>query len=157
MALVTANGRWRDGTMELERIDHVAIVVKDLDESIHFYTQVLGMRLDRIVNLPEFGLEVAFVAKQGADIELMKFDDPTIPIGVRHICAHVPDVPSAAEALSKSGAEVVRPLAKTSLGFWYTMIRDPNGVVIELLDESHKTVPSAWRPPSGEQGTPSAT
>ena len=136
--------------MDLERIDHVAIVVKDLDESIDFYTKVMGMELDRILDLPEFKLKVAFVTKYGADIELMKFEDPSIPIGVRHICALVPDVPQAAQELSRLDVEVVRPLAQNSLGLWYTMIRDPNGVIIELLDPSHKNPPSAWRPPRGE-------
>jgi methylmalonyl-CoA/ethylmalonyl-CoA epimerase len=133
--------------MNLERIDHVAIVVKDLDESIRFYTEVMGMELDRILDLPEFKLQVAFVTKDGADIELMKFEDPSVPVGVRHICAQVPDVPEAAQELSERDVEVVRPLAQTSLGFWYTMVRDPNGVIIEFLDSSHKNPPSAWRPP----------
>jgi methylmalonyl-CoA/ethylmalonyl-CoA epimerase len=133
--------------MDLERIDHVAIVVKDLDESIRFYTEVMGMELDRVLSLPEFKLKVAFVTKDGADIELMKFEDPSIPIGVRHICALVPDVPKVAQELSQQDVEVVRPLAQNSLGLWYTMIRDPNGIIIEFLDPSHKNLPSAWRPP----------
>ena len=139
--------------MDLERIDHVAIVVKDLDESIRFYTEVMGMELDRVVDLPEFKLKVAFVTKDGADIELMEYKDPSIPVGVRHICAMVPDVPKAAQELSQWDVEVVRPLAQTSLGFWYTMVRDPNGVVIEFLDSSHKNPPSAWRPPKGQSPT----
>ena len=100
--------------MDLERIDHVAIVVKDLDESIRFYTEVMGMELDRVLSLPEFKLKVAFVTKDGADIELMKFEDPSIPLGVRHICAQVPDVPKAAQELSQQDVEVVRPLAQNS-------------------------------------------
>jgi len=132
--------------MDLERIDHVAIVVKDLEESIRFYTKILGMKLDRTVSLPEFNLKVAFVTKDGADIELMEFEDDSIPVGVRHICAQVSDVPAAAEELMQSGVEVVRPLERTSLGFWYTMIREPNGVIIEILDSSHKGLPSTWRP-----------
>lgn len=133
--------------MDLERIDHVSIVVHDLDESIRFYTEVMGMELDRVLSLPEFRLRVAFVAKGGADIELMDFEDESIPIGVRHICAQVPDVPAAAEELARNDVEFERPLDRTSLGFWYTMIRDPNGVVIEFLDSSHKQVAEAWRPP----------
>jgi catechol 2,3-dioxygenase-like lactoylglutathione lyase family enzyme len=132
--------------MDLERIDHVSIVVHDLDESIRFYTEVMGMELDRVLSLPEFQLRVAFVTKGGADIELMDFEDEAIPIGVRHICAQVPDVPAAAEELARRDVDVERPLAQTSLGFWYTMIRDPNGVLIEFLDSSHKEVPEAWRP-----------
>jgi hypothetical protein len=57
----------------------------------------------------------------------MKFEDPSIPIGVRHICALVPDVPKVAQELSQQDVEVVRPLAQNSLGLWYTMIRDPIG------------------------------
>jgi len=136
--------------MDLERIDHVAIVVKDLDESIRFYTEVMGMTLDRVLSLHEFKLKVAFVTRDGADIELMKFEDSSIPVGVRHICAMVPDVPKAAQEMLQRGVELIRPVSQTSLGFWYTMIRDPNGVIIELLDSSHKNLPSAWRPPRGE-------
>jgi catechol 2,3-dioxygenase-like lactoylglutathione lyase family enzyme len=132
--------------MDLERIDHVAVVVHDLDQSIQFYTEVLGMELDRVLDLPEFKLRVAFVTRAGADIELMDFEDESVPIGVRHICAQVPDVPAAAEELARRGIDIDRPLDRTSLGFWYIMIRDPNGVVIEFLDSSHKEVPGAWRP-----------
>jgi hypothetical protein len=90
--------------------------------------------------------KVASATKDGADIELIKFEDPSIPIGVRHICALVPDVPKVALELSQQDVEVVRPLAQNSLGVWYTMIRDPNGIIIEFLDPSHKNLPSAWRP-----------
>lgn len=86
--------------MDLERIDHVAIVVKDLDESIHFYTKVMGMELDRILDLREFKLKVVFVTKDGADIELTKFEDPSIPIGIRHICALVSDVPGCSRTVA---------------------------------------------------------
>jgi hypothetical protein len=45
--------------------------------------------------------KVASATKDGADIEMMKFEDPSIPIGVRHICALVPDVPKVAQELSQ--------------------------------------------------------
>jgi hypothetical protein len=70
------------------------------------------MELDRILSLPEFKFKVAFVTKDGADIELMKFEDPSIPIGVRHICAQVPDDPKAAQELSRQGVGVVRRLGQ---------------------------------------------
>ena len=104
------------------------------------------MELDRILSLPEFKLKGRLCTKDGADIELMKFEDPSISIGVRHICALVPDVPKVALELSQQDVEVIRPLAQNSLGLWYTMIRDPNGIIIEFLDPSHKNLPSAWRP-----------
>ncbi len=132
--------------MDLERIDHVAIAVKNLEESIRFYTKILGMKLDRIVSLPEFNLRVAFVTKGGADIELMEFENGSIPVGVRHICVRVSDVPAAAEELMQSGVEIVRPLERTSLGFWHMMIREPSGVIIAILDASHKGLMPTWQP-----------
>lgn len=132
--------------MDLERIDHVAIAVIDFDESIKFYTETLGMKLDRIVELPEYQLKIAFVTKDGADIELMKYENPTIPVGVRHICVQVQDVQKSTQELIEKGVNIIKPLSKTSLGFSYAMFTDPNGVTLELLDATHKSAPGVWRP-----------
>ena len=80
----------------IKRVDHSRIVVINLNQSIQFYQETVGLTLRRRFKVPEFNLEVAFLGLGdeggGAEIELMKFENPEIPIGFRHLSLIVPDI-----------------------------------------------------------------
>jgi len=127
----------------INRVDHAAIVVKDLDESIDFYTRIIGLTVRRIFDVPEFNLTVAFLGKGekdgGAEIELMKFHNQDKPIGFRHISIIVPDIVAYIRERETQGAEVTMQPRKISAGDIAAMIRDPNGIIIEFLQK-----PAEW-------------
>lgn len=120
----------------IKRIDHTGYVIKDLQESISYFRDVVGLTLRREFPVPEFDLQVAFMGlgeEGGAEIELMKFQNPEIPIGFRHLSLIVTDIQDYYELMKQRGANVTMLPRKISAGMDAMMIKDPNGITIEIL------------------------
>lgn len=125
------------------RILHTMLRVGDLDRSIAFYTEVLGMRLLRRKDYPEGRFTLAFVSYQdeseGAAIELThNWDTPQYDLGngYGHVALAVDDVYAACDRIREKGGKVTRepgPMkhGSTILAF----VEDPDGYKIELLGE----------------------
>lgn len=124
------------------RILHTMLRVGDLEKSIAFYTEVLGMRLLRQKDYPEGRFTLAFVGYQeeaeGAALELTHNWDTTsydIGNGYGHIAIEVDDVYAACEKIRTRGGKITRepgPMkhSTTVLAF----VEDPDGYKIELLE-----------------------
>lgn len=125
------------------RILHTMLRVGDLDRSIAFYTDVLGMRLLRRKDYPEGRFTLAFVSYQdeseGAAIELthnwdtQKYD---LGNGYGHVALAMDDVYAACDRIRAKGGKITRepgPMkhGSTILAF----VEDPDGYKIELLGE----------------------
>ncbi len=125
------------------RILHTMLRVGDLDRSIAFYTEVLGMRLLRRKDYPEGRFTLAFVSYQdeseGAAIELThNWDTQQYDLGngYGHVALAVNDVYAACDRIREKGGKITRepgPMkhGSTILAF----VEDPDGYKIELLGE----------------------
>lgn len=125
------------------RLLHTMLRVGDLDRSIAFYTEVLGMRLLRRKDYPEGRFTLAFVSYQdeadGAAIELThNWDTPQYDLGngYGHVALAVEDVYAACDRIREKGGKITRepgPMkhGSTILAF----VEDPDGYKIELLGE----------------------
>lgn len=125
------------------RILHTMLRVGDLERSIEFYTDVLGMRLLRRKDYPEGRFTLAFVGYQeeaeGAVIELTHNWDThqyAMGSGYGHIALAVDDVYAACDRIRHRGGRITRepgPMkhGSTILAF----VEDPDGYKIELLEE----------------------
>ena len=123
------------------RILHIMIRVGDLDRSIAFYTEVLGMRLLRRQDYPDGRFTLAFVGygdeSQEAVLELThNWDTPSYEIGngFGHVALAVPDAAAACAEINRRGGKVVREAGpmkhgKTIIAF----VEDPDGYKIELI------------------------
>lgn len=123
------------------RLLHTMLRVGNLDKSIHFYTQVLGMRLLRTNDNPEYRYSLAFVGygdeKDTAVIELTHNWDTTnydLGTGFGHLAIAVDDIYATCEQLRAAGAKITRepgPVlgGTTEIAF----IEDPDGYKIELI------------------------
>lgn len=123
------------------RLLHTMLRVADLDRSVQFYTDVLGMTLLRQKDFPEGRFTLAFVGYQaeseGAVIELThNWDDSAYEHGnaFGHMAIQVDDVYKACELIRQKGGEITRdagPMKGTNsiLAF----VKDPDGYSIELL------------------------
>ncbi|MGB0238260.1 MAG: lactoylglutathione lyase [Cycloclasticus sp.] len=123
------------------RLLHTMLRVADLDCSIRFYTEVLGMQLLRRKNFPEGRFTLAFVGYQaesdGPVIELThNWDVDSYELGnaYGHIAIQVDDVYKACDQVRARGGEVTRdagPMKGTDsiLAF----VKDPDGYMVELL------------------------
>ena len=123
------------------RLLHTMLRVVDLDRSIAFYTEVLGMRLLRRTDFPGGKFTLAFVGYQdeseGAVLELTHnwgVESYELGTAYGHIALEVPDAYAACEAIKARGGKVVREAGpmmhgKTVIAF----VEDPDGYKIELL------------------------
>lgn len=120
---------------------HTMLRVGDLDRSIHFYTELLGMKLLRRMDFPGGRFTLAFVGfgseKDNAVLELThNWDTDRYELGTAygHIAVGVEDVYAACERIRAGGGKVVRepgPMqhGSTVLAF----VEDPDGYRVELL------------------------
>lgn len=123
------------------RILHTMIRVGNLEKSINFYTEVLGMKLLRQKEYPDGEFTLAFIGYgQESDntvIELTynwgkeKYD---LGEGFGHIALEVDDVYRAAEEIRNRGGKIIREAGPMNAGTTIiAFIEDPDGYQIELI------------------------
>ncbi|MEE9560306.1 MAG: lactoylglutathione lyase [Acidiferrobacterales bacterium] len=132
------------------RVLHTMIRVGDLDRSIKFYTEVLGMQLLRRKDYPDGKFTLAFVGygpeSEGAVIELTHnwdTDHYELGNGFGHVALAVEDAYAACAEIKKRGGRVVREAGPMKHGTTViAFVEDPDGSKIELIQ---KGAPSAAR------------
>jgi lactoylglutathione lyase len=120
--------------------------VGDLDKSINFYTEVLGMQLLRQKEYPKGEFTLAFLGygpeSENPALELTYNwgkDNYEIGTGFGHIAINVEDVYKAVEQAKEKGAEVMREAGLMSAGDTIlAFLKDPDGYEIELLSKTFK-------------------
>ena len=125
------------------RILHSMIRVNDLEESIKFYTEVLGMKLLREKEYPEEKFSLAFLGygneTENTVIELTyNWDKNDYEHGnaFGHIAIEVDDIYKVCEEIKKKGVKVIRdPGPMMGSRLLLAFIEDPNGYKIELIEK----------------------
>ena len=123
------------------RILHTMIRVGDLDKSIAFYTEVLGMKLLRRKEYPDGKYTLAFVGygeeSEGAVIELTHnwgVSSYELGTGYGHIAIQVDDILKACEAAAAKGGKLVYGPALHGETTWIAFVEDPDGYKIEFVE-----------------------
>jgi lactoylglutathione lyase len=123
------------------RMLHTMVRVHDLDRSIKFYTELLGMKLLRRTDYPEGKFTNVFVGygdeSSHTVLELTHNWDHApynLGDGYGHIALGVPDVYAACDRLAKAGAKIPRPAGPMKHGTTViAFVEDPDGYKIELV------------------------
>lgn len=123
------------------RILHTMIRVSDLEKSLEFYTDVLGMKLLRQQDYPAGEFTLAFVGygeeSETAVLELThNWGDHHYDLGdgYGHIAIEVDDVYAAAEKIRAKGGEILREPGPMNAGTTIiAFVADPDGYAIELI------------------------
>lgn len=123
------------------RILHTMIRVGDLDRSIAFYTEVLGMKLLRRHDYPEGKFTLAFVGygdeHDNSVIELTYnwgVDHYELGSGFGHIALEVDDVYQATDEIKRRGGKILREAGPMNAGTTIiAFVADPDGYPIELI------------------------
>ena len=126
------------------RILHTMLRVGNLDRSIAFYTQTLGMQLLRRTDFPAGKFTLAFVGygseEHDAVIELTYnygIDKYELGNAFGHIALAVPDAAAACAAIRAQGGKVVREAGPMQHGNTViAFVEDPDGYKIELIQRS---------------------
>lgn len=99
------------------KLNHVAIVVPDLEAASQLYKNTLGAEVSQPVDMPEHGVTTVFIALPNTKIELLhplgekspiaKFLQKNTSGGMHHVCYEVEDIKVAAKKLQEEGARVL--------------------------------------------------
>lgn len=129
------------------KINHIAIVVPDLDEATAFWVDALGLPLERISEVPQEAVRVAFLPAGEGVIELLQPLDEESGVarymtkqgpGLHHLCLEVGDIEAAMTRLRAHDVELIneRPRVGDEGTRKYAFIhpRSTGGVLVELYE-----------------------
>jgi methylmalonyl-CoA/ethylmalonyl-CoA epimerase len=144
-ALMLSKSILRGETMpKIKQVNHVAIVVEDMEESLTFWRDALGIELHELRDVPAEKSQVAFLPVAGSEIELVQptTDDSGIAKylakrgpGMHHLCFEVDDIDGMLAQLKAKGVRLINDVPKTATdGKRYAFIHpeSSNGVLVEL-------------------------
>jgi lactoylglutathione lyase len=121
---------------------HTSITVRSMDESLRFYTEVLGLEFERRRTIPENKAEIAFVKDplSGGRVELTHWDGKdTFEAGEQldHLAFEVEDLDRSLLRMRTKGVRVAKEPYQISGGSSrLAFILDPNDVWIELIERA---------------------
>ncbi|WP_161879688.1 lactoylglutathione lyase [Alkalibacterium sp. MB6] len=122
-----------------KRMIHTCIRVKDLDKSMLFYEDVLGMKEVRRLDYPDFKFTLVYLALPGDEVELeltYNYDQEEpydLGNGYGHIAIGVDNLKDTHEDYSESGYEVTDLTGLSDGAASYFFIKDPDGYKIEIV------------------------
>lgn len=127
-----------------ERLDHIGIAVENLEQSVAFYRDVLGLELHGTETVEEQKVKVAFFPVGDTEIELLESTDPEGPIakfiaakgqGVQHLAFRVKDIEKTLADLKSRGIRLIDEKPRYGAGGAKIAFLHPkatNGVLVEL-------------------------
>ncbi len=127
------------------RLLHTMLRVGNLEQSINFYTEVLGMKLLRQKDYPDGKFTLAFIGygdeSENTVIELTHnwdTDKYDLGDGYGHIAIEVDDVYKATDDIKQRGGKIIRDAGPMNAGTTIiAFVEDPDGYPIELIGKKH--------------------
>jgi methylmalonyl-CoA/ethylmalonyl-CoA epimerase len=129
---------------QIKAINHVAVVVEDMEKSLAFWRDALGIELHELRDVPAEKSRVAFLPLAGAEVELVMptTDDSGIAKylakrgqGMHHLCLEVDDIDSMMVQLKSKNIRLINEEPRTAVdGKKYAFIHPEStgGVLVEL-------------------------
>ena len=130
--------------MELKRVDHVGIAVKNLEEAVNFYEAAIGLKAVGYETVAEQKVKVAFLPCGDSELELLESTEPDGPIarfiekngpGIQHIAIRVDDIDKALEELKEKGVRLIDQTPRYGAGnarIAFVHPKATGGVLLEL-------------------------
>jgi catechol 2,3-dioxygenase-like lactoylglutathione lyase family enzyme len=130
----------------IKGLDHIAIIVSDMDRGIEFYRSILGLKLIRD-GRPEGGLKKTFMGSGNRVIIALTEDRERRRLksgyvgGVNHVAFNVDDIEKASGLLKERGVEFIEEkIGKEGKVTAYHFL-DPDGLELEICAETSKDTP----------------
>ena len=129
---------------QIKKINHVAIVVKDIDESLKFWETALGLKLDHVEDVPSQASKVAFIPVGEGEIELVQPTSSDSGMaaylekrgeGMHHLCIEVDDIEAKMQELKDAGVRLINQSPEVLPGRKMAFIHPKSsGVLVELYE-----------------------
>jgi len=131
------------------RIDHVAIIVRNIEQALVFYRDTLGITPSEIKEVPTEQVRIAFLpmgGPGGSELELIEPITPDSSLtrflekrgeGLHHICLEVADIDAALAEMQEKGVPVLdkQPRIAAAGRAIFLHPKGTNGVLLELLEK----------------------
>ena len=140
-----AAARVPDQIRHLGKVHHVAVIVRDLDESLGFWRDQLGLPVELVLPIEHDRVTIAFLPVGESKVELVQPTDDTTGVarflankgeGFHHVCFEVANISEALMRLEMDGIELIdtvpRKGAEGPVAFIHP--RACHGVLVELIE-----------------------
>ena len=130
----------------IKKLDHVSIVVSNLDEGLKTYENLLGTKASHVEEVPDQGIKAAMIVVGDIEVELIEPTSSDSGVakflekkgeGVHHICFEVDDVDKELASMADRGIELIDKQGRKGLagkiGFLHP--RSTRGVLVELAQK----------------------
>lgn len=129
----------------IKKINHVAIVVEDIDSALSFWRDQLGLTLDHIEDVPSQASKVAFMPVGEGEVELVQPTRSDTGLagflekrgeGMHHLCIEVDDINAMLASLKEKQVRLINeePLELPGRKMAFIHPKSANGVLIELYE-----------------------
>lgn len=134
--------------MKVLKPEHIGIAIKDLEEGIKFYNDVLGLKLYGRNVLPDRNIEIAQIACGDMELELVQPTSPDSPVakqieekgqGIYHLALQVENIEEALAELKEKGLQLRDQTPRQGLGGARIAFMEPEsafGVTFELIERN---------------------
>lgn len=129
----------------IEKIHHVAVVVRDIDAALSLYRDKLGLEVEAVLHMDYDHVTIGFLAVGGTKIELVQPTDDTTGTarfleskgeGFHHVCFEVPDIQASLDKLAGLGLTLIdaapRKGGEGPVAFVHP--KSCHGVLVELIE-----------------------
>jgi methylmalonyl-CoA/ethylmalonyl-CoA epimerase len=145
MPPVSPESRVPEAVRRLGKVHHVALIVTSIESAIGLWRDMLGLKLESILDIPDDRVRIAFLAVGESKIELVEPTDDTTGVarflaskgeGFHHVCFEVANLAETLLKLEISGLELIdtspRRGAEGPIAFIHP--RACHGVLVELIE-----------------------
>jgi lactoylglutathione lyase len=117
------------------RLNHVGIAVKDFQESLRFYTKVMGFRVAYALPSPDGKPTTTFLQINRDTFIEMAPASANLPAGLTHIGLLTDDANATVAQLRQAGATLADPRSGGATGSRLSNVTDPNGIRLEIVEQ----------------------
>jgi len=130
--------------MRILSVDHIGVAAKGIDESVKFYTDILGLKLAGTEEVVEQKVRTAFLPVGESELEVLESTAPDGPVaryidkngeGIQHIALRVDDIEAALAELKEKGVRLIDEVPRRGAGGTKIAFLHPKatgGVLLEL-------------------------
>lgn len=134
----------------IKKVDHIGIAVQSLEESLPFYTEVLGLELKGIEEVESERVKVAFIQIGGTKLELLEPTSSESAIakyiekrgeGIHHVALGVDSIEARIAEIKEKGIKMINDEAKVGAGGALVAFMHPKStgrVLVELCEKKGK-------------------
>ena len=130
----------------IKKVNHIAVVVNDLEEAMHFWVDALGLELSHREHVASEAVDVAFLPVGDSKIELLQPVDNESGVarylekrgsGMHHICFEVDDIKAALQKLKSANVQLINEVPTVGADgrkFAFIHPKSASGVLVELYE-----------------------